>query len=74
MTKENFPADRTTKHQDRLHAKVLINTGSLLGQAGQTFVRNDVRQVDAYLDGEIELDVCQVLFQAILIYGPTLRN
>lgn len=47
MTKENFLADRTTKQQDRLHAKVFISTRSLSGQAGQTFVRNDVRQVDA---------------------------
>lgn len=45
-----------------------------LGQAGQTFVSNDVRQVDAYLDGETGLDDCQILFQDILIYGPTLRN
>lgn len=44
------------------------------GSGWQTFVRHDVRQVDAYLDGEIGLDDCQVSFQAILIYGPALRN
>lgn len=73
-TKDNFLEDRTTKHQNRLHAKVLIGTRSVLNHAGQTFVRNDVNQVDSYLDREIRLDDCPVLFQPIWICGPVSRN